>query len=139
MFVVVSINPDSVGRRPASGTRGFVTPTVVFFTTAFVLSALLLVPRLPQRSLAMLLMATGVGGIVYLLWTRVHHHWRHGFPDQPPQRLGPGHLDGAAAQAREDAQIKRPPEAAFFVFRLSCYELRVPVITTSTRRLRARP
>jgi len=52
MFVVVSINPDSVGRRPASGTRGFVTPTMVFFTTAFVVSALLLVPGLPQRSLA---------------------------------------------------------------------------------------
>src|SRR5437899_11100303 len=54
MFVVVSINPENVGRRPASGTRGFVTPTMVFFTTTFLVSALLLVPGLPQRSLAVL-------------------------------------------------------------------------------------
>jgi hypothetical protein len=86
MFVVVSINPDNIGRRPASGVRGFVTPTMVFFTTAFLVSALLLVPGLPQRSLAVLLMAAGIGGIVYMVWTRVHHHWHHGFPDQPPTR-----------------------------------------------------
>jgi hypothetical protein len=159
MFVVVSINPENIGRRPASGVRGFVAPTMVFFTTAFLVSALFLVPGLPQRSLAVLLMATGIGGIVYMLWTRVHHHWHHGFPDQPPtrdpedlvffvslpfvsyallclaalglwlekalrrsdarhsddvagrdrhpQRLGPRHLGGAAAQAREDPQIKK--------------------------------
>ncbi len=86
MFVVVSINPENIGRRPASGTRGFVTPTMVFFTTAFLVSALLLAPGLPQRSLAVLLMATGIGGILYMLWTRVHYHWRHGFPDQAPTR-----------------------------------------------------
>lgn len=86
MFVVVSINPDSVGRRPTSGTRGFVTPTMVFFTTAFVVSALLLVPALPQRSLTVLLITIGIGGIAYLLWTRVYYHWRHGFPDQAPTR-----------------------------------------------------
>ena len=84
MFVVVSINPDSVGRRPASGTRGFVTPTMVFFTTAFVVSALLLAPEVPVRSLAVLLALTGIAGVAYLLWTRGHHYYIHGIDGQPP-------------------------------------------------------
>lgn len=86
MFVVVSINPENIGRRALAGLRGFVTPTMVFFTTTLIVSALLLVPNLPLRSLAVLLGISGVAGIAYLLWTRVYYHWRHGFPDQPPTR-----------------------------------------------------
>jgi hypothetical protein len=40
MFVVVSINPENIAQRRAAGLRGFVTPTTVFFTTAFLVSAL---------------------------------------------------------------------------------------------------
>ena len=86
MFVVVSINPENIGRRAIAGLRGFVTPTMVFFTTALIISSFLLVPGLPLRSLAALVAATGLGGIAYLVWTRVYYHWRHGFPDQPPTR-----------------------------------------------------
>jgi hypothetical protein len=58
MGVVISINPDTIAERPASGVRAFVTPTMVFFTTAFVVSALLLV--------------------------RGHHYYGHGMDGQPP-------------------------------------------------------
>ena len=84
MGVVISINPDTIAERPQSGVRAFVTPTMVFFTTAFVVSALLLVPHLSVRSLAVLLALTGIAGIAYLVWTRGHHYYVHGVEDQPP-------------------------------------------------------
>src|SRR5438094_10438614 len=74
MAVVISINPDTIAERPKAGVRAFVTPTMVFFTTAFVVSALLLAPQVPVRSLAVLLTVTGITGVVYLLWTRGHYY-----------------------------------------------------------------
>ena len=84
MAVVVSINPDTIADRPKAGVRAFITPTMVFFTTAFVVSALLLAPQVPVRSLAVLLALAGIAGVVYLLWTRGHHYYVHGIEDQPP-------------------------------------------------------
>src|SRR5207248_4020895 len=81
---VVSINPDTIADRPAAGVRAFITPTMVFFTTAFAVSALLLVPHLSVRALAVLLALTGIAGIAYLVWTRGHHYYVHGIEDQPP-------------------------------------------------------
>lgn len=78
MAVVISINPDTIADRPASGVRAFVTPTMVFFTTAFAVSALLLVPQLSLRSLAVLLAVTGIAGVAYLVWARGHHYYLHG-------------------------------------------------------------
>jgi len=88
MAVVVSINPDTIAERPNSGVRAFVTPTMVFFITAFVVSALLLVPALSMRSLAVLLALTGITGVVYLLWTRGHHYYVHGVDGHPPNLDG---------------------------------------------------
>ena len=65
MAVVVSINPDTIADRPAAGVRAFITPTMVFFTTAFVVSALLLVPHLSLRPLAVLLAVIGIAGVAY--------------------------------------------------------------------------
>ena len=84
MAVVVSINPDTIAERSAVGARAFITPTMVFFTTAFVVSALLLAPEVPVRSLAVLLALTGIAGVAYLLWTRGHHYYVHGVDGQPP-------------------------------------------------------
>jgi hypothetical protein len=84
MFVVVSINPETIAERPESGVRAFVTPTMVFFTTALVVSALLLAPHLSVRSLAVLVAVTGIAGVVYLAWTDGHYYWVHGFDGQPP-------------------------------------------------------
>jgi hypothetical protein len=76
MFVVVSINPARMRNAPPERTRAFTTPTMVFFTTALVVSALILVPDLPTHPLAALLAALGVSGVVYMLWVRAHQHWR---------------------------------------------------------------
>jgi len=84
MAVVISINPETIAQRPKSGVRAFVTPTMVFFTTAFVVSGLLLAPEVPVRSLAVLLAVTGIAGVAYLLWTRGHHYYVHGMDGQPP-------------------------------------------------------
>jgi hypothetical protein len=58
--------------------RAFVTPTMVFFTTALAVSALMLVPHIAQAPLAVLLALTSVAGVAYLLWVRGPHHWREG-------------------------------------------------------------
>ena len=84
MFVVVSINPDTIANRAQAGLRAFVTPTMVFFTTVLVVSALLLVPELAARSMAVLLAVSGIAGLAYLVWARGHYHWSHGIGQQPP-------------------------------------------------------
>jgi hypothetical protein len=56
--------------------RAFVTPTMVFFTTALAVSALMLVPHLAPSALAVVLALASVGGLAYLLWVRGHHYWR---------------------------------------------------------------
>jgi len=78
MFVVISISPETIAERPAAGVRAFVTPTMVFFTTALAISALMLVPHLAPAALAALLALASVAGIAYLLWVRGHHRWRAG-------------------------------------------------------------
>src|SRR5882762_10725753 len=64
--------------RPTAGGQAFVTPTMVFFTTALAISALMLVPHIAPSALAVLLALGSVAGIGYLLWVRGHHHWREG-------------------------------------------------------------
>src|SRR5258708_16422606 len=85
MGVVISINADRIAERPESGVRAFVTATMVFFTTAYVVSALLLVPHLSLRSLAVLLATTGIAGVAYLAWTRGHRYFVHGIEGRPPE------------------------------------------------------
>ena len=78
MFVVISISPETIAERPTAGVRAFVTPTMVFFTTALAVSAFMLVPHIAPAALALLLALTGVGGLAYLAWVRGHHFWREG-------------------------------------------------------------
>ena len=78
MFVVISISPETIAERPKAGVRAFVTPTMVFFTTALAISALMLVPHLAPSALALLLALASVAAIAYLLWVRGQHHWREG-------------------------------------------------------------
>src|SRR3979409_498013 len=78
MVVVISISPETIAERPKAGVRAFVTPTMVFFTTALSLSALLLGPRMRAAALAVLLAFASVAGLAYLLWIRGQHHWREG-------------------------------------------------------------
>jgi hypothetical protein len=76
MAVVVSISPETIAERPKSGVRAFVTPTMVFFTTALAVSAYMLVPHIAPAALAVLLALTSVAGLAYLLWVRGQYHWR---------------------------------------------------------------
>ena len=78
MFVVISISPETIAERPKAGVRAFVTPTMVFFTTALAVSALMLVPQLAPVPLAVLLALAGIAGLAYLVWVRGHHYWREG-------------------------------------------------------------
>jgi hypothetical protein len=66
----------TIAERPKSGVRAFVTPTIVFFTTALAVSALMLVPHIAPAPIAVLLASTSIAGLAYLLWVRGQRHWR---------------------------------------------------------------
>ena len=76
MFVVVSLGPRVISGRGSSGVRGFVTPTVVFFTTVLVMSAVMAIPALPMKILRGILFVGGLGALIYLLRIRGHKQWR---------------------------------------------------------------
>lgn len=76
MFVVVSIGPEIIASRPTSGVRAFVTPTVVYFTTVLVTSAVMIMPHVGPVVLGVLLLLGGGAGVAYMLWIGVHKQWR---------------------------------------------------------------
>jgi len=76
LFVVVSLGPRVIADRQATGVRAFVSPNAVYFTTALVVSAVLMVPALPAMVIGALLCIGAVASLGYLAYTRVHHHWR---------------------------------------------------------------
>lgn len=63
-FVVATLALD-LKEKSATGLRGFVSPTAVHLGSVLVGSAILTVPTLNAASLAILLGAGGVGGVVY--------------------------------------------------------------------------
>lgn len=76
MFVVVTLGPRVISGRGSSGVRGFVTPTVVFFTTVLIISAVMATPALSLKLLRAIFFVGGVGGLIYLVWIRGHKQWR---------------------------------------------------------------
>lgn len=76
MFVVVSISPETVASRPGAGIRAFVTPTIVFYATVLVVSALMMAPHAAPRLISVLLALGAAAGIAYMLWIDVHRQWR---------------------------------------------------------------
>jgi hypothetical protein len=76
MFVVVTLGPQIVAREAERGVRAFVTPTLTFFTTPLLLSALMLVPGLTTVLLGAALMIVGLCGLAYLIVVGVHRQWR---------------------------------------------------------------
>jgi len=67
MFVVVSIGPQVIATRGASGVRAFVTPVMVHFTSVLAVSALMIVPLMTPGVLAVLL-ALGSLGSAVAIW-----------------------------------------------------------------------
>jgi hypothetical protein len=63
MFVVVSIGPEVITGRPTAGVRAFVTPTVVYFTTVLVVSAVMIMPHVDPLVLGVLLLLGSVAGM----------------------------------------------------------------------------
>jgi hypothetical protein len=77
LFVVVSLGPRVVADHQATGVRAFISPNAVYFTTALVVSAVLMVPSLPAMAIGALLCLGAVASLVYLAYTKVHQRWRH--------------------------------------------------------------
>jgi hypothetical protein len=76
MFVVVSIGPEVIIGRPMGGVRAFVTPTVVYFSTVLVVSAVMMMPRVGPVVLGVLLLLGGAGGLAYICWIGTYKQWR---------------------------------------------------------------
>ena len=76
LFVVVSLGPRVIADRQATGVRAFVSPNAVYFTTALVVSAVLMIPDLPAMAIGAFLCFGAIASLGYLAYTRVHHHWR---------------------------------------------------------------
>ena len=64
-FVVVALSADTEGL--STGSDVFATPTVVHFCAAFLIAAILSVPRQTPASLAACLAAEGLAGIIYAI------------------------------------------------------------------------
>jgi hypothetical protein len=64
-FIVITLSAQA-GRVNESGLRTFVTPTIVHFSSALGLAALLSMPNHSVLSLAALLAACGVAGVGYI-------------------------------------------------------------------------
>jgi hypothetical protein len=75
VFVVVSIGPEVITGRP-SGERAFVTPTVVYFTTVLVVSAVMMMPHVGPVVLGVLLLLGGAAGLAYMFWVGTYKRWR---------------------------------------------------------------
>jgi hypothetical protein len=76
MFVVVSIGPEVIIGRPMGGVRAFVTPTVVYFTTVLVVSAVMMMPHVGPVVLGVMLLLGGLAGLAYIVWIGTYKQWR---------------------------------------------------------------
>jgi len=76
LFVIVSLGPKVIASGTGTGVRAFISPIAVHFTSVLVGSALMLAPDIPQAVLGSLLAIGGLGGVVYMAWTRGHAQWR---------------------------------------------------------------
>ena len=71
-FVVMTLIAERPPRRAAEAGRAFATPTIVHFSAALLLSALMRVPWHSELPTALILIAIGVAGLVY--GSLVAHH-----------------------------------------------------------------
>jgi hypothetical protein len=76
MFVVVSIGPEVIAGRPGADVRAFVTPTVVYFTSVLIVSAVMMMPHVEPVVLGVLLLLGSIAGLAYIFWIGVHRQWR---------------------------------------------------------------
>ena len=68
MFVVIALGAESRGVRSEEGVRAFGTPVLVHFCQVLFLSAFMSIPGHTISSLALVLGARGLGGVVLAAW-----------------------------------------------------------------------
>ncbi len=76
LFVVVSLGPHVVADHQATGVRAFVSPNAVYFSTALVVAAVLIVPNLSAVVIGAFLCVGALASLGYLAYTKVHQQWR---------------------------------------------------------------
>jgi len=78
MFVVISVAPQ-VGARSKESVRAFISPTVAFFASVLVLSAVMTVPSVGVLARGTAIASVGAGGIVLMIRAGVMRQLRpHG-------------------------------------------------------------
>jgi modulator of FtsH protease len=76
LFVIVSLGPHVVAGREKEGVRAFISPVAAHFTFVLVISALMLAPEVPLPILGGALVAGGLGGTAFTVWSGAHRRWR---------------------------------------------------------------
>jgi hypothetical protein len=76
LFVVVSFGARTVASQAATGVRAFVSPNAVFFTAAFGVAAVFLVPEIPRWVVGCFLAVGAAASLLYLASTQAHRQWR---------------------------------------------------------------
>jgi len=76
LFVVMTLRPRVAAEDRPTGVRAFITPNIVYFTTALVVSTVFLVPALPVMLIGAFLSVGSAASLGYLAYTRAHQRWR---------------------------------------------------------------
>jgi hypothetical protein len=76
LFVVISLGPRLIANHQATGVRAFISPNAVFFSSTLVVSAVFMMPALPERVLGWLLVVGAAASVGYMAYTRAHQQWR---------------------------------------------------------------
>ena len=72
MFVVIALTRDLQRSSTPHARRSFATPTIVHFTTALSLAAVLSMPRLTRGALGAILLTVGALSLAYVGWIFYH-------------------------------------------------------------------
>ncbi len=72
MFVVISLASDRVLATASQETRIYVTPTLIYFTSALVIGASMTVPSFSQTLIGLLTVVFGLGGAVYCAYVLIN-------------------------------------------------------------------
>ena len=78
LFVVITLTSELDGERAASGSRTFVTPTVVHFSAVLLISAIAVMPGLPPHTVALAIGIPAFLGFAYV--TRIVSRLVRGIP-----------------------------------------------------------
>ncbi len=65
LLVVITIAPG-LGRKPASKSRIYLTPAIIYLTSVLVMSALLTIPNRTQLSSVICICIMGIFGLIYI-------------------------------------------------------------------------